>query len=92
MGRRFRGTEPDEQVGAAAWHAVRPGRSGPTEVKPDRGQARQVPGRSKGSPQAKWLPPVPGTGNAPVARRVISPYTSGSVVNSPSTQVLRLPW
>ena len=37
-------------------------------------------------------PPVPGTGNAPVARRVISPYTSGSVVYSPSRTVLRLPW
>lgn len=37
-------------------------------------------------------PPVPGTGNAPVARRVISPYTSGSVTYSPSTHVLRLPW
>lgn len=43
----------------------------------------------RGEPQ---IPPAPGTGNAPVARRVISPYTSGSVVYSPRATVLRLPW
>lgn len=48
--------------------------------------------RLTGSGVEPQIPPAPGTGNAPVARRVISPYTSGSVVYSPRATVLRLPW
>lgn len=68
------------------------GYSNPPQVIPPnerRAPNDNAPTTNPGRPQA---PPAPGTGNAPHARRVISPYTSGSVVYSPSTHVLRLPW
>lgn len=60
-------------------------------------RAQGESGRRPGAGRAQEVrvaqaPPAPGTGNAPVARRVISPYTSGSVVYSPGTQFFRLPW
>ncbi len=84
MTKRVRKREP--KTATSNMTALRENESERKRVKKRAGSGRDGP---RGDQAA---PPVPGTGNAPVARRVISPYTSGSVENSPRTQVFRLPW